>query len=320
MSFSSDVKDELFRKNSSARHCQIAEIAAIVGTCGKIMISATDTYMIRVSTENTLAARKYYVMLKQTFGIHPEIVIKGSDRPAKTNLYSIIVRKDQDARKMLQALKLINDHDGLTDDFSLVNPLLIQQTCCKRAFIRGMFLTAGSISDPNKFYHFEIVCANEDKATQLQGIINSFDLGAKLVKRKKNYVVYVKEGSQIVELLNIMEAHVSLMNLENIRIVKGVKNNVNRQVNCETANLNKVVAAAVKQTEDIRYIEQTVGLDSLDESLEELARVRLEHSDTPLKDLGQYLSQPLGKSGVNHRLKKISEIAEKIRNDRKESL
>jgi DNA-binding protein WhiA len=183
-----------------------------------------------------------------------------------------------------------------------------------------MFLTAGSISDPNKFYHFEIVCANEDKATQLQGIINSFDLGAKLVKRKKNYVVYVKEGSQIVELLNIMEAHVSLMNLENIRIVKGVKNNVNRQVNCETANLNKVVAAAVKQTEDIRYIEQTVGLDSLDESLEELARVRLEHSDTPLKDLGQYLSQPLGKSGVNHRLKKISEIAEKIRNDRKESL
>jgi hypothetical protein len=320
VSFSSDVKDELFRKNSSARHCQIAEIAAIVGTCGKIMISATDTYMIRVSTENTLAARKYYVMLKQTFGIHPEIVIKGSDRPAKTNLYSIIVRKDQDARKMLQALKLINDHDGLTDDFSLVNPLLIQQTCCKRAFIRGMFLTAGSISDPNKFYHFEIVCANEDKATQLQGIINSFDLGAKLVKRKKNYVVYVKEGSQIVELLNIMEAHVSLMNLENIRIVKGVKNNVNRQVNCETANLNKVVAAAVKQTEDIRYIEQTVGLDSLDESLEELARVRLEHSDTPLKDLGQYLSQPLGKSGVNHRLKKISEIAEKIRNDRKESL
>lgn len=320
MSFSAEVKDELSRKFSTARHCQIAEIAAIVGVCGRIMISATDTYMVRVSTENTLTARKYYTLLKKTFGINPEIVIKNSDRPARTNLYSVIVRKHADAVRLLQALKLLNENDELIYEYPLVNPLLVQQTCCKRAFIRGVFLTAGSISDPNKFYHFEIVCNSEEKADQLKDIINSFELGAKMVRRKKNFVVYIKEGAQIVELLNIMEAHVALMNLENIRIVKGVKNNVNRQVNCETANLNKVVAASVKQIDDIRYIEETVGLGSLAEGLEELAELRLQYPEAPLKELGQLLSKPLGKSGVNHRLKKISEIAEKLRDEREEKL
>lgn len=318
MSFSSDVKDELARKISSARHCQIAEIAAIVGACGRIMISASDTYMVGVSTENTLAARKYYKLLKQTFGIKPEIVIKGSDRPAKTNLYSIIVRRHEDAKKLLYALKVLDGGEHLIEEFPLVNPLLIQQTCCKRAFIRGTFLIFGSISDPNKFYHFEVVCGSKEKAEQLKEIINSFELGAKLIKRKKNYIVYVKEGSQIVELLNIMEAYVSLMNLENIRIMKGVKNDVNRRVNCETANSQKTAVASVKQVEDIRYIEETIGLGALTKGLEELARLRLEYQETSLKELGQLLTEPLGKSGVNHRLKKISEIAEKLRNDRKE--
>lgn len=320
MSFSSDVKDELSRKVSSARHCQIAELAAIMGACGRIMISASDTYMIRISTENIQVARKCYLLLKDTFEINGEIVIKGSDRPAKTNLYSVIVRRNKDAVKLLHAMKLINDNNEMIYDFPLVNPLIIQQVCCKRAFIRGIFLASGSISDPNKFYHFEIVCNSEAKAEQLKDLINSFELGAKLVKRKKNFVIYIKEGAQIVELLNIMEAHVSLMNLENIRIVKGVKNNVNRQVNCETANLNKVVSASVKQIEDINYINETVGLSSLNSGLEELARVRLEHPDSPLKELGQFLAQPLGKSGVNHRLKKISEIADEIRCDREENL
>lgn len=320
MSFSSDVKDELARRISSARHCQIAELGAVIGVCGRIMITAKDTYMLRVSTENTLVARKYYVMVKQAFGVHPEIVIRGSDRPARTNQYSVIIRKEQEALKVLQALKLVDEQNRLIEEFPLVNPLLVQQTCCKRAFIRGMFLAAGSISDPNKFYHFEIVCTDEEKAQQLQDIINSFELDAKQIPRKRHYVVYIKEGAQIVELLNVMEAHVSLMNLENIRIVKGVKNNVNRQVNCETANLNKTVAAAVKQMEDIRYIDGIIGLSALDESLEELARIRLEHPEAPLKDLGMYMSKPLGKSGVNHRLKRISEIAEKMRNERKESV
>ena len=128
------------------------------------------------------------------------------------------------------------------------------RACCRRAFIRGAFLAAGSISDPEKFYHFEIVCAAEAKAEQLREIMSTFQLDAKIVKRKKYYVVYIKEGSQIVDVLNVMEAPVSLMELENIRILKEMRNSVNRQVNCETANINKTVAASVKQIRDIEYL------------------------------------------------------------------
>ena len=194
-----------------------------------------------------------------------------------------------------------------------VNGILLQQTCCRRAYIRGAFLAGGSISDPNKSYHFEIVCREIAQAKQLQDAINSFEMEAKIVERKKHQVVYLKEGAQIVDMLNIMEAHVALMNLENVRILKEMRNSVNRQVNCETANINKTVNAAVKQIEDIKFIQEKGRLQELPDNLYEMAQVRLEHPEAPLKELGAYLNPPVGKSGVNHRLRKISEIAENMR-------
>ncbi len=194
-----------------------------------------------------------------------------------------------------------------------IDEQLIQQTCCKRAYIRGAFLANGSISDPNKSYHFEIVCKTEPQARQLRDVINSFDMDAKIVERKKHYVVYLKEGAQIVDILNVMEAHVALMNLENVRILKEMRNSVNRKVNCETANISKTVNAAVKQLEDIIYIKDTEGLDQLPDNLKEMALLRLEHPEAPLKELGTYLDPPVGKSGVNHRLRKICEEAERLR-------
>ncbi len=136
---------------------------------------------------------------------------------------------------------------------------------------------------------------------------------AKIVQRKKSYVVYLKEGSQIVDILNIMEAHVSLMNMENVRILKEMRNSVNRQVNCETANINKTVSAAVKQVEDINYIKSMRGLDSLPDNLKEIALIRLQYPQAPLKELGTFLEPPVGKSGVNHRLRRLCEMAEEIR-------
>ena len=172
---------------------------------------------------------------------------------------------------------------------------------------------AGSISTPEKFYHFEIVCNSYDKAVQLCELIATFQIEAKIVERKKHFVVYIKDGSGIVDILNVMEAHVALMNLENVRILKEMRNSVNRKVNCETANLNKTVAAAVKQIEDISYIRDTVGLSYLPDALRQLAEIRLENPDVSLKELGTLLDTPVGKSGVNHRLRKISEIAENLR-------
>ena len=189
----------------------------------------------------------------------------------------------------------------------------LQSSCCKRSFLRGAFLTSGSMSDPNKSYHFEIVCDEAPLAEQLRELMLSFGLDGKVVERKQHYVVYLKEGSQIVDVLNVMEAHVALMEFENVRIMKDMRNSVNRKVNCETANINKTVSAAVKQTEDIKYIQDANGLDKLPEGLKDVALTRLAYPDATLKELGELLEHPVGKSGVNHRLRKLSEIAEKLR-------
>lgn len=313
MSFSSEVKNELSYQVPSGRHCQIAELAAIISLCGKISISVKDTYSIRIHTENIAVARKCFTLLRKTFNIKTEISVR-QNRSVESTAYSVVVKEHVDARKILEATKLIDSNNEICENMSVVSNMVIMKECCKRAFIRGAFLASGSISDPEKFYHFEIVCATESKAEQLQKIIKIFEIDAKIVERKKHFVVYIKEGSGIVDILNVMEAHVALMNLENVRILKEMRNSVNRKVNCETANLKKTVSAAVKQIEDIIYIRDTVGLSTLSEGLEEMANLRLENPEASLKELGDMLSTPVGKSGVNHRLRKICDIADGLRN------
>lgn len=313
MSFSSSVKDELSRQMPGARHCQIAETAAILSLCGRVKISASDHFWIEIHTENVAVARKYFTLLKKTFNIRADVSIRSGINPGRSRTYIVAVREHEEALKVLQAVKLINSQGEIGENLSLIRNVVLQNACCRRAFIRGAFLAAGSISAPEKFYHFEIVCPTEPKAEQLKNIIATFDIEAKIVPRKKYYVVYIKEGSQIVDILNVMEAPVSLMELENIRIVKEMRGSVNRQVNCETANINKTVSAAVKQIEDIRFIQSVAGLSGLPESLQEMARIRLERPEATLKELGEALEPPVGKSGVNHRLRKLSLVAEELR-------
>ena len=167
-------------------------------------------------------------------------------------------------------------------------------------------------------YHFEIVCSTEGKARQIQELIDSFDMDAKIVCRKKYFVVYLKEGAQIVDLLNVMEAHVALMDLENVRIFKEMRNSVNRKVNCETANIHKTVSAAVKQIEDIEFLKTAGSFSELSEELLETAGIRLENPDASLKELGLMHNPPIGKSGVNHRLRKLSNLAETLRGSKEE--
>jgi DNA-binding protein WhiA len=229
-----------------------------------------------------------------------------------------VIKDHESVINILHALKLLDQDGEVTEQISPANPLLVQQSCCRRAFIRGAFLVAGSISNPEKSYHFEIVCLSEERAEQLQALIHSFGPDAKIVQRKKYFIVYIKEGAQIVDMLNIMGAHNSLMNLENIRIVRDVRNNVNRKVNCEAANINKTVNAAVRQMEDIRYLDARKGLKALPDSLSAIAMLRLANPDASLKELGEMLQPPVGKSGVNHRLRKISRIAEELRQNKEE--
>ncbi len=298
MSFSQEVKEELSRHIPGARHCQLAELAALVSFLCKLTTKGKETALI-LETESPLIARKYFTLLNKTLSIY-------KDKKVIT---------DQQALELLTALKMWreNERGETVCRLDVVDGILLQQTCCKRAFIRGAFLAAGSISDPRKAYHMEIVCRTSPQARQLRDVMNTFEAEAKIVERKGHYVVYVKEGSRIVDMLGVMEANVALMNLENVRILKEMRNSVNRKVNCETANIGKTVSAAVRQVEDIQLIEKKIGLSKLPQSLQEIARVRLEHPDMPLKDLGELLTPPVGKSGVNHRLRRISEIAEELK-------
>ena len=296
MSFSGDVKRELGKQYSKGRHCQLAELAAILEMVGKVQ---EKPCILEITSDNMVVLEKYAVLMRQLF----EVDIT---KPLEGNI----------VEKILTTLKFFKE-DGLALplDEQRVDGLLVQNVCCKRAFIRGAFLASGSMSDPNKSYHFEIVCRTMEQAEQLQQLMNGFETEAKIVERKGHYVVYLKEGSQIVDMLNVMEAYVSLMNLENVRILKEMRNSVNRKVNCETANISKTVNAAVKQLEDIELIRSKLGLDQLPQNLREMALIRLEYPEAALKELGNYLTPPVGKSGVNHRLRKLAEIAEDLRGE-----
>ena len=287
MSFSAEVKEELAKHISPARHCQMAELSAMLHYAGQYGLMEDGTLTIGFQSENEAVLRKGFTLLKKAYNIDTVIGVKG--------------------QKKADLLAIMGDLSGPADTS------LLKQACCRRAFIRGAFLSCGSISDPTKGYHLEFVCNNRTQAEQLQEIIGQFDIEAKIVCRKKYFVVYVKEGAGIVELLNIMEAHVALMNLENLRILKEMRNSINRRVNCEAANIQKTVQASTRQVEDNIYLRDYYGFSRLPDNLREMAEVRLAYPEAALKELGEYLSPPVGKSGVNHRLRKLSELAEKLR-------
>ena len=313
MSFSSKVKEELSKDCNNPRHCCIAETAAISSMCGKVIFDEKDRVRIEIHTENVTVARKYFTLLKKTYNINTDISIRHSSSLNKSRSYILSVNDDETARKILMTCRLMKPFGVIEEDFSISDSLIIQRECCKRAFILGAFVASGSVSDPVKTYHFEIVCLSEAKAKQLQMIMETFNINARVIKRRKYFVVYVKDSSQVVDLLNIMGAYNALMDMENVRIVKDMRNNVNRKVNCETANINKTVSAAVKQIEDIRFIQMSSAFDELPESLQEMAELRVRYPEATLAELGQLLDTPVGKSGVNHRLKKISLFADELR-------
>ncbi len=289
MSFSSDVKEELEKVVPGARHCRLAELSAIVHFGCKIETGEDNLTQIVILSENSPAVRKYFTLLKKTF----------------------IIKDNVDT--VLQAIKVLDDRGVMNQISEEIHPLLIKNSCCRRAFLRGAFLCIGSMSDPRKGYHLEFVCEYERQALQIQQVISGFEIDARIVKRKKYHVVYLKEGAGIVDILNVMGAHISLMLLENLRVEKEVRNSVNRQVNCEAANITKTVKAANRQIEDILLLQKRYGLSNLPEPLRQMAEIRLEHPEGSLQELGEYLDPPVGKSGVNHRLRKLSEMAEEVK-------
>lgn len=316
MSFSTEVKEELSGQLSQARHCQLAELAALVSVLGRMAADGSKKCELVLQTDNIAAARKSFTLLRAAFGISPKVTVRSHSGAGRNTGFRLEVEKPEEIQRVLKALKFLDDNGKIIVRKDFVNGMLISSSCCKRAFVRGLFLAAGSVTDPNKPYHFEIVCQSEEKAGQLKEVIGSFGIDARVVLRKKHSVVYIKGGDYISDMLNIMEAHVSLFNLENVRIKKELRGMVNRVNNCDNANINKTVSAAVEQSNYIRYIYDNKGFNSLPENLRELAELRLEYPEASIRELGTKLNPPLGKSGVNHRLNKLKEISKSLMEDK----
>lgn len=266
--------------------------------------------IIDIQTENAAIARRIYVLLKRSYEVTVELLVRKKMRLKKNNVY--IVRLVEKAKEILDDLQIIQG------DFSLVHNIshdLIRKKCCKRSYLRGAFLAGGSVNNPEtSSYHLEIFSLYEEHNDSICELMNEFDLNSKTLERRKGYITYLKEAEKITEFLNIIGAHNALLRFEDIRILRDMRNSVNRLVNCETANLNKTIGAALRQIENIKYIDRAVGLDSLPDKLREIAELRITYQDVTLKELGEMMAGgTISKSGINHRLRKIDELAEKLR-------
>ncbi len=308
-SFAAMTKKELTQLEAEGC-CAKAELAALIRMNGSLSFS-NKHLVLDISTENAAIARRIYTLIKKTYPTHVELLVRKKMRLKKNNVY--LVRISQEAQKLLQQLGIMEE------GFNFIRKIssdIIHEDCCKRAYLRGAFLAGGSVNHPEtSSYHLEVFSLYEEHNAALCELINTYGLKAKVLERKKGFIIYIKEGEKITEFLNIIGAHQALLFFEDVRIMKDMRNSVNRLVNCETANLNKTVGAALRQVENIRFIEKEVGLQILPDKLREIAELRIKHQDVTLKELGEMVSSgKVSKSGVNHRLRKIDEFANKLRN------
>lgn len=315
MSFSSNAKNELSRINLESPCCSMAELAALVRMNGTIQISGLKNINLKFTTENAAIARRIFSLLKTIYKIDIEVMVRKNTQLKKNNNYLVFINNQDISKKALKDVGFITDKSSVFHPNYKIPKGLVKNRCCKRAYIRGAFLGGGSMSNPEKSYHLEFVTSNEKHSKELSNLINTFGLKSKIVLRKDHYVVYIKESEQIVDLLNIIGAHQSLLKLEDIRVLKNVRNNINRLVNCETANLSKTINASMRQVQNIKKINNTIGLEKLPINLREVAELRLKNKDSTLKELGNMLDPPVSKSGINHRLRKIEKIADDLKGD-----
>lgn len=307
MSFAAQTKKELTLIESEAC-CEKAELSALIRMNGSVQFS-NGRVILDILTENAAIARRIYSLLKKTYGLHTELLVRKKMRLKKNNVY--IVRVPVGVQELLKDLCIVSEGFIFTTD---IDKAIIPSSCCKRAYLRGAFLAGGSVNNPEgSSYHLEIASIYEEHCQALCKLANRFDLNARFIERKKGFVLYIKEGEKIIEFLSIIGAHQALLRFEDVRIMKDMRNSVNRIVNCETANLNKTIGAAVRQIENIRLLQKEIGLENLPDKLREVAVMRLKNPDINLKEVGDLLKGGVSKSGVNHRLRKIDELAEKIR-------
>ncbi|MDD2510200.1 MAG: DNA-binding protein WhiA [Syntrophomonas sp.] len=312
MSFSSDVRNELARIIPEKECCREAELAALLAVSGDLAADEDGRRVLRVQADNAATARKIITLLKENYHqIQSTVKAVEQRRFKKKRIYEVNVLLDggdEALNKDLEEILLLLEKEK----FTALNRSLLVRTCCKRAYLRGIFLSRGSINRPEGEYHLELVLNDNRLAFAVQKMLDKFELEPGLVERKNHWVVYLKESEKIVDFLRVVEASRALLNFENVRIIKSVRNDVNRQVNCETANLSKTIDASVRQLELIGRLFKEQGLELLPGNLRNLAEMRMVYPDASLKELGVMLDPPLSKSGVAYRMRKLEETIKEI--------
>lgn len=310
MSFSNDVRNELARIQPEKICCSKAELSALLLNKSSINIS-NSTYIMAVETDNPAIARKIYKFLKDIYSFKSTVKVVDKGKYKRRNRGYIV-------NTFLSSADLLLLNEIVEIENNIIKPQyndISAPNCCKRAYLRGLFLSRGFINRPEGNYHLELIISYPRLAKEIQKTLLGFGVEAKLIKRKKSFLMYVKESEQIADFLRIVEANKALLEFENIRILKSMRNSVNRQVNCETANLAKTINAAVRQTDLIGKLVENNILDSLPYQLRELAILRLDHPDATLKELGEMLDPPLTKSGVAYRMRRLEKLAEELLNE-----
>ena len=311
MSFSKDTKTELTAHLDSQRHCRLAELTAICGICGEYAIRGDGKISFALQSENILAIKKAAVLIRRLYHLAADVCTVSS-KDWKNSTYLLFVRDTDTVKKMLYEMKLLKANGALVDLEISHADLIPDRECCRRAFLRGVFICSGSISDPKSSYHFEIPCKSSERAGDILKLLEAFEIDGKTTVRSGRHSVYVKEADRISEMLGLLGATNAMLEFENIRIYRGIAGDINRQVNCETANIKKTAKAGAAQVEQINKIAEKIGLASLSPELYEAAMLRLENPDTGLAELGAKLDPPVGKSGMYHRFAKIKKIAEDL--------
>lgn len=307
MSFSNEVRNELAHIIPGKACCQQAELAALLALRGEIIAKEDGKRYLQVEAENAASARKVYRLLKEFCKLQPAVRIVQRKRFKQTRFYlaeSLLTDADM---QFLQAAGLIDLEGNLHRE---ADWKMLGKNCCKRAYLRGVFMCKGFINRPEGNYHFEIVLNDSNMAQDIKKILAKLKLEARIGERKNNLIVYIKDSEKIVDFLRLVEASKALLDFENVRIIKSMRNQVNRQVNCETANLGKTIDASVRQVELIENLIEKVGINKIPRQFKELAVLRIDHPDSTLKELGLMMTPPLTKSGVAYRMRKMERFAE----------
>ncbi len=303
MSFTADVKEELSRVEPVCSHCERATLAALVHLEGSLRLTGQGRMSLEVDTDSPSVARLMVKLLHAIYGLRTELTVRRSVLH-KTPNYLISVPMQRDLPDALRDLGVLSDA-GLDAG---IDPALVAKRCCRAAYLRGAFLASGFIASPKGDFHFEITVQNEHLAQDLSALMDEAGLHANIMQRRSNYIVYMKSGSSISEFLALVGAHQSALAMENVRVIKSVRNDVNRRVNAELANQQKASDASIEQIMAIRRVVDKVGMDNLPPALQEFIRLRVAHPDATLKELGQYADPPLSKSAVYHRVRRIEEL------------